>query len=280
MFLGVAPPTTFAEIVFLAGRTTWPDVTLPFERIAGRASQLDGSLIRLADHAADLFLAFACAEGEPEALRHFESEMLSQLEVYVARFRLAPHVLDELRQQVRVKLLVGSAPGIAQYRGNGPLRGWLRVTAVRMAIDLGRSARETAAWPDTHLLDLALGIHEGPEQGAGRRLYRERFRAALERALAALDKRDKTLLRLAAIDNLSGEAIGAIYRVHRSTVARWFVAIRTQVLLSVRQELRLPKAPAASEIRSLVNLLRDDIDISARRILASSSNELPPVPSR
>jgi RNA polymerase sigma-70 factor, ECF subfamily len=262
---------TLAEAIFEAGRRVWPDVLLPLERVVQRAGDLGVDTMRPADRAADLFLAYACAEGDPRAIRHFERHMLSQIGQYVARFDLPAHVLDELRQQVRVKLLVGSAPGIAQYRGLGPLAAWLRVTVVRMALDLLRSTGATPSGSDIDLLELAASLDEGPERAVGRGLYRQPLVASLERALGQLDLRDKTLLRLAVLDGLSGEAIGAIYGVHRATVARWFVAIRARVLSTVRQELGLPRAPSPSEVRSLVSLLSDDIDISARRILGAAS---------
>jgi hypothetical protein len=42
---------------------------------------------------------------------------------------------DELRQTLRVRLLAGPSPKIASYKGSGPLSGWVRVVATRIALE-------------------------------------------------------------------------------------------------------------------------------------------------
>lgn len=262
---------------FAAGRAAWPRVSLSGARFGQHATELAVSEQALAERAADLFLACACGDGDPQAIRYFESEYLSQLTVYLARFSLSPPALDDVRQSLRVKLLVGisrgpssalaPSPGILGYRGNGTLGAWLRITAVRTAIDSLRGAegKMTAA---PQLAEFALLTDENPELATVRSLYRERVRDALEQSLSTLDARQKTLLRLSLVDDLNIDAIGAMYHVHRATVARWFVAIRVRILMSVRSGLDLPIQPTPSELRSLIGVLRDDIHLSARRILA------------
>lgn len=255
------------EAAFLEGQRAWPGVSLGWQRFAQRAEELAIGMPDLGLRSADLFLAWACADGEPAALRHFEAEILSQVATYVVRFGLAPHALDEVRQKVRVKLLVGPSPGIARYRGRGPLGAWVRVTAVRIALDGKAEAAAAGGAAETALYDLCAPLEDGPELSTFRSLYRDRFRAALEESIGALSARDKTLLRLYVADGLNIEAIGAIYGVHRATVARWFVAIRSRVRVSLFGQLGLRFQPSPSELRSLVGLLQDDIHLSARRIL-------------
>jgi RNA polymerase sigma-70 factor (ECF subfamily) len=138
------------------------------------------------------------------------------------------------------------------------------VIAARTALDLAVVPAEPS---DLDILDLGLALDGGPELTAMRQLYRQRVHAALERALARLTARDKTLLRLHVVDGLNIEAIGALYRVHRATVARWLVASRGRIHENVKDELGLARVPSSSELRSLVSLLGDEIHISARRIL-------------
>jgi RNA polymerase sigma-70 factor (ECF subfamily) len=75
-------------------------------------------------HAGDLYLACACAAGDPRALAHFERLYLTQLGAYVARIDRSADFLDELAQILRARLLLGSldkpAP-ILGYSGRGPL---------------------------------------------------------------------------------------------------------------------------------------------------------------
>src|SRR6185295_4564676 len=167
-----------------------------------RAAQVAPEDLRA--RAADLFLAYACAAGDPAALRHFEAAILSRVEVYVARLSMSETALDETRQRVRVKLLTGDPPAIARYRGRGPLAAWVRVTTVRLALDV--AAANEVDFPgstDRELLEMTAPLDDNPELEAARTLYRQRFQAGLETALAGLSARDKTLLRLHVVETLN-----------------------------------------------------------------------------
>jgi RNA polymerase sigma-70 factor (ECF subfamily) len=254
---------------FEAGRGAWPGLDVSLDRFAERLREQGVTDETLASRGADLLLAYACANGDRRALACFEEHFVSQVDLYVARLGLPPHVVDEVRQRLRVKLLTGDPPGMAQYRGRGPLGAWVRVTAVRFALELARASRPDDGASAADLLDFCFDLDEGPELAAVRTLYRDRLRAALEESLRALTPRDKTLLRLHVVDGLNIEAIGVMYRVHRATVARWLTAVRARVFDSVRERLALRRQPSSSEMRSLVALLEPDIQLSARRILGS-----------
>ena len=60
------------------------------------------------------------------------------------RFESSQWGADDLAQAVREKLFVGAQPRVAHYSGQGELKNWLKVTAVRVCMDAirGRSARE------------------------------------------------------------------------------------------------------------------------------------------
>ena len=253
---------------FEVGRGAWPGVNLTLDRFARFVRDADVAVEDIAPRAADLFLAYACAAGDRRAIALFESEMLSQVEVYVARLRLTPQSLDEVRQRLRIKLLVAQRPGIARYRGRGPLGAWLRVTAMRVALDVVGKGDDSPRTADIDLLDFGLDIDGNPELAAARNLYRARLRTALEEGLRLLSGRDRTLLRFYVVDGLNIDDIGAVYRVHRATVARWLIAIRGRVLECARQRLGLRRAASSSEMRSLISLLRAEIHLSAERILA------------
>jgi RNA polymerase sigma-70 factor, ECF subfamily len=263
------------QAAFQAGRSAWPEASLDYERFARRMRDLAVGADELAAHGADLYLASACAENDPGALRRFEQAFVSQVEVFVARTGVARELHDEVRQRVRVKLLVGTSPSIARYRGQGPLTAWVRVTAVHAALDVGAAAgagpAAANAQAEEQMADTFISLESSPEVQAARSLYRGRFRAAVEESLAALDSRDKALMRLQFIDGLNIDAIGAIYKVHRATVARWLVAVRTRVFEDLRKRLAMELGGSPSEMRSLVQLLREDIQLSAGRILQSKS---------
>jgi len=244
----------------------WPDVRLGFDDFEARMAALEVASEDLSLRGPDLFMASACAAGDPAALRHFDATFVGAVDRRVARFDLRPDKVDELRQKLRTKLLMGPTPGIRGYRGRAPLSAWIHVTAVRLAIDLAVVVPTTGANLDL----LQLAAPEGsPELETARKLDQERFRAALEDSFQVLTPREKTILRLHIVDGLNIDAIGAIYAVHRATAARWLVTIRARVYDRLKEEFALRWKASSSDLRSLVSLLRDHIHLSAKRILGS-----------
>lgn len=253
---------------FERGRKAWPGVSLDAAAYASRLSETDISESDLAARAEDIYLALACASGDPRAHRLFEDEFLSQVPRFVSRFRFAPHLVDEVRQRVRLKQLLGERPGVSRYRGRGPLGAWVRATAVRVAFDVAVEAGQPTSDWQTELSDVWQAFNDGPEAATIKDSYRERLSKALEESLVALGARERTILRLHVVDQLSIDVIGRIYRVHRATVARWLVAIRGQVFNDLRARAALHWGTSTNDLRSLVRILGDEIHLSAKRILA------------
>src|SRR5262249_17102185 len=65
----------------------------------------------------------------------------------------------------------------------------------------------------------------------------EHVRAALRTAIAAQPSRTRAILRLYYGDGAGIEDIGALYRVHASTVSRWLDRARHEILTATRREL-------------------------------------------
>src|SRR5687767_3092807 len=208
------------ETAYRAGRAAFPAASLSLDAFAARMRELGVGARELAAHGADLYLASGCAAGDAGALRAFEQELISKVDLFIARSAVAKELYDEVRQRVRVKLLVGKSPSIARYRAQGPLGAWVRVTAVHVAVDVGArgAAGPGSARPDEQIADLFMSLDRSPEVEAAKSLYQGRFKAAVEESLAALSGREKTLMRLHFIDGLNIDAIGSIYKVHRATV--------------------------------------------------------------
>ncbi|MFC1610733.1 transcriptional regulator, partial [Myxococcota bacterium] len=84
---------------------------------------------------------------------------------------------------------------------------------------------------------------------------------------ASLSAKDRNLLRQSLLDGLSIDQLGAIYRVHRATAARWLAGARERVLKetlsALRQRLKIDEA----EFKSLINLVRSQLDLSLARLL-------------
>ena len=140
---------------------------------------------------------------------------------------------------------------------------------MRIAADLKTGETVSAGrFVDGTLAAFGASFGDSPEIAAIKYRYRDQLRHALEQSLQALPAREKTLLRLTVVDGLNIDAIGAIYRVHRATVARWLVRVRAQVFAEIRERIGLRNQPTVSELRSLLVLLADEVHLSARRILA------------
>ena len=260
-----------AHAAFRRGCERWPGVGLSRDHFVARAVAVGITPTALESHDEDLFLAFACLQSEPNALRLFDANYISLVDSHIHRFGLPTHVVDEVRQRVRMKLLMGEKPGIARYAGHGPLMAFVRVTAIRVAVDTAASMGSTTSTPAEDILESFASFVEDPELAAIKNTYRDRFGAQLEASLSTLEPAEKTLLRLHIVDRLNIDAIGTIYRTHRATIARRLVRIRGKVLDDLRRQFATRWGVSSSEMRSLVRLLRDEIHLSARRVLAPAA---------
>jgi RNA polymerase sigma-70 factor (ECF subfamily) len=256
----------------------WPDVELdPEELVVYLAERLDGhasledavaKLERL--HVGDLYLACACARGERRAVAAFDEQLLSQVAQHVRKVCQADDDVDEIRQILRTRMLVNTGddkPRILSYGGRGPLGGWLRVAAVRVAQDLRRSrgaAPETDAGDETRPAEAA---PMDPELAVMKARYGHHFRSALHDVLAGLPDRERNILAMSVIDGLSTDAIGALYRVNGSTVRRWLAQARERVLEEVRARLKTTLNIRPTEFDSLMVLVRSQIDLNLSQLL-------------
>lgn len=218
----------------------------------------------------DRRLAEACAAGDSAAIAELERLYFSQMGAAVTRVLGSSAERDDALQTIRRKLLVGEAgkpARIGEYAGRGSLAGWLRVVAVRTAISMKRGAkREQRTDSDEPLLDIP--AVESAELGTLRARYKDEFKAAFQASLAALSPRDRNVLRLSYLDGLNIDQIGAVYRVHRATVARWLAAAREQLFDATRERLSEKLGLTPSEFTSIVALVRSHVDLSLHRYLA------------
>ena len=225
------------------------------------ATGSDGRPRQLGERADDLFLVAATLEGTPGALALLDTQIAAAAAV-VARIDRTPSFIDDVKQEVRLKLLTGDAPKLWTYSGVGSLLDWLRVIATRAALNLKRTDRLR---PGDDIPEAVLG---GQEAQQLKRWYLADLHRALEASFQRLVVRDRTLLRLHFVDRLNIERIGAVYGVNRATVARWLVAIRTRLFEDVRSELGARHGLDTAEVKSLYRLMERDVHVTMSRILA------------
>src|SRR6185295_5822649 len=104
-------------------------------------------------HASDLYLACACAHGDPDAIAMFEQRCLGQLDGALSKMGIARDVIAEVKQEIRYRVLVGDGgrAEIIDFGGRGDLRGWVRVMATRQALKRQCHARREQAVEDEEL---------------------------------------------------------------------------------------------------------------------------------
>jgi len=237
---------------------TWPDVELAFPTFAARLAAGGRG------HAADLYLACACAEQSGPALAELDRIFLRCVRDAVSRIDRSHDFVSEVQQILRERLLVGPEAKIREYRGGGALTAWIRTAAVRTALNLRRRSKQetkrgTSLEPFEPLLD--------PEIALLRQRHMPEIDAALRRAIAALDPRERLLLHFYYVDGLTLAKIAALERVGVSTVFRRMNATTQAVLASIKSELTDKLQLSSDSLNSLLGHVRDDIDLSLSQVL-------------
>jgi RNA polymerase sigma-70 factor, ECF subfamily len=221
----------------------------------------------------DLYLACACVLGDHRAIAAFTERFVRVSVAAATRSHRGGPAVEDMLQVVLEKLLAPRGelpPRLAEFAGQGGLRGWVRVTVVRVGIDLERmQARRIvpeAAPPAFNLEDHATTTD--PELDYLKRHYRDEFREAFAAALAGLDARSRNALRHHMVDHLSIDQIGALYHVHRATAARWVAHGREALLVGTRAALRERLRVSEDEYASIMRLIDSMLEVSVQRLLS------------
>jgi RNA polymerase sigma-70 factor (ECF subfamily) len=239
------------------GREARPDIALDRDRYR---AYVEARGATPADCLDDLYLACACVDGVPAAIRAFEREYVPILDAALASWNRA----EETRARVVAMLLVdhaGAGPLLAKYSGRGALRRWIRVVAVREAGKDRRADRDVPV-DDERLFDAIVPAGD-PQLSAVKRDAAAAFRIAFDAALAQLDRRERAVLRLHLLDGLSIDEIAPIYDAHRATVARWIAAARRDVLERTRRGLMHDLRIGPDDVDSLIRLVQSRIEVPA-----------------
>ena len=254
-----------------AGQRAWPELALAVEIFVRHLAAHTARELPPLANIGDLYLACACAHGVPGAAALFQREYADVVARAVRRVDSSPTFVDEAGQVVCEKLLTappGTVPKIAEYAGRAALRSWLSVTGTRTALNLRRNKDDRGH--DELVSGVGAVTAGAPELDYLKRRYKPAFEAALRVALEKLDPKDRALLRLHLGDGLSIDRLGALYRVGRSTAARWLARARAALLDETRRELVRTLHITSSEFASIAALVRSDLDVSVVRLLETS----------
>jgi RNA polymerase sigma-70 factor (ECF subfamily) len=259
-----------------AGKDAWPGVDVTALEYAAYLAEQDaaGDVPPASRNGRDLYLACACARSDEAAVAAFDAAYLREIERSVRRVPSFNLSFEELRQMVHQKLFVaepGARPKITEYSGRGELRTWVRIVATRMALTAAtRGSREVPVEMAT--LAHLVGGSDDPEVAYLKRMYTGEFRAAFEAAFATISPRDRNLLRYAFVEGLTIDGIGALYKVHRATAARWIVKAHGELGAKVKEGLLARLGVDAAEYESILRLLQSQIDLTLERFLEAESS--------
>jgi RNA polymerase sigma-70 factor, ECF subfamily len=228
-------------------------------------------------HVSDLALAQAASRGNPAAIAAIERVHRPLIESVCWRYAGPAQSAADLGQILRERLYVagpGASPRIADYAGQGPLAGWLRITAVRCFIDLGRrkdrpreapSASGELALPDPS--DLSLEVIKTEYRGAVSQAMRD--------ASAELDLADRHVLHQHFVAGLSIDQLGVALGIHRATAARRVVRAREALVGKTRALLAARLRLASDELDDVIGMVLSRLDVSIPRLLAPRASDGP-----
>jgi RNA polymerase sigma-70 factor (ECF subfamily) len=215
----------------------------------------------------DLFLVHACLAGDVVALGQFDRMLDEEATRALSRLKLDHDTTEEAKQLLREKLLVkdGDAiPRLEAYAGRGPLRAWLRTSALRTAIS---DARRTRRDEGEEALRAANLLTDDPEAEYIRERYATEYKQAFEEAFATLSVRARTLLKMHLLEGMSVDDMARAYGEHRSSTWRALKAARDQILEQARQRLVERLALSSREFESLMRLVQSRLDLDLTELL-------------
>ncbi len=224
------------------------------------------------------YLIAGCLAHDDAALRAFEAEYFGAIDAGLARMRLDPDTLQDVKQKVREKLYVARAEDgvvpLEEYAGRGSMRSFLRVMATRIALNLIRSnsARDRVGERQQQLMPDTAAV-KTPELSLLKQTHRDAFEQALAAAAAELSAEERNLLRLHLVDSLTIDELAGLHRIHRATAARRIARVRTKIAERTREILNTRLDLSTGEFTSVVRLVQSQIDVSMRQILRSRTDD-------
>ncbi len=220
------------------------------------------------DSTAEHCIAAACLDGRAPAIKYFRRTYLFKLRPTLASYGLDDGAIDDVFSKVldRLLLVEGGTCKLVGYAGQGRLRGLVKVSATRLALDeVRRRSRHPVACGD----DLS-GLSDperDPELAYLKSTYRAHFREAFAAASATLAPRSRNLLRMHLIHGVTLQKLATGYSVHRATIVRWLAQARKELLEATEVEMRTRLGVSGTELRSVMGLIGSRLDASVSRLL-------------
>jgi RNA polymerase sigma-70 factor, ECF subfamily len=271
---GVATRPSDAALsgVFQVARSAWPGVELDpavfWEHWIKVLPEPFQETLLATTALTDLYLATACAHANEHAVKALDQMVNAHLSEWIQPVTRDPALLGDVRSRLWAHLLPapwGTHGKIAEFAGRGPLLGWLRVVALRVALDV---LRDRKPW---HSLDSIASLSADtpdPVREMWKRRSAPAVKNALKDALALLDAHDRRMLRMYHLQGADAEALAKLYGVDRSTVFRRLRRMEEALIAQCRTRLKETLDLESHELDSLLDTLRSELAISLPALLA------------
>lgn len=214
----------------------------------------------------DLYLALGCLARSDRAIRVFLSLYGADLRLLSHRHAPRPDIGDDVEAQLLATLFLPrradepESARLASYRGIGSLRGWLRVTARRLVIDLLRKHRREVS-------DDKVPHAAAPEDDPAAQLEVlqavGRLTPIINQAVAALEPEAREILRRYYRDGAVLKVLGAEFGRDTTWAFRRLTQIRNQLLKQIKRSAQVDHALSVDDLRGLLGDLADGLDLNA-----------------
>lgn len=160
---------------------------------------------------------------------------------------------------------------IEQYSGMGSLEGWIKVVIGRKAIDRIRAHKKQVSIEDLEVEFPSSDLSSQADfqaQANDQKRALHMVQASLDEALRQLDPRQKMILQLYYLHDVTLKEIGFLLKVHESTAFRMLDRLKTQLLTAVTVHLQEKHKVGKNEVRLLIGMARSDIELDLKEILS------------
>lgn len=272
-----------APAFWLAAQAFWPNLPLAestfwalVAAIVNTHRLTAGPALLASLNARDLYLTAAMLNGQALALAEFKKVFLEPNRATLVRMGLNSAAVADTFQIVQERLLLapeGAPARVVELVGKGDFFALLKVITVRTALNFKRSERRMAlGGEDDEISEQLASTHAltpSPQNELLRAEARTALRRAIAAALASLEPRDKTLLRLHLFHKLSIDALGRMYSVHRATAARWLSRVHETIAEATRTELARQLQTQTDHLQSMMELANSNLHASFHGVWAA-----------
>lgn len=208
----------------------------------------------------DLYLAWACMQGEDAAWRELAQLHFPFIRSFARRY-LAAGAATDVADEVIADLW--ERRKLERYHGRSLLRTWLGALVAHRAINAGETVRRHARKSGALRVMAAVKQGESGDGDAADAQARETLRAILTEAFRALPAETRVLLQLYYEQDLTLDEIGRSLHVSAAVLSRRLKQAREALRVDIETRARQRAGLPADALREGIDLARLEVDLGA-----------------